>query len=426
MGSASNGIVARARIRLGTLIRQVPWPVVVAAALLGINTLATGAGDPEPDALPGTDPRVGVAAAAAGPRFVAESPVPEALIPMLRLPFPSGVVVQCTQGNNAAAGHTHSLPQNLHALDFANRTASEVAVVAAAAGEVAYTVESAIEDPGSGGGYGNQVRVRHEHGLYTLYSHLARVDVEVGDAVVAGQQLGTMGKTGLAGDRHLHFSLHHGVITARGVPPTIEIPALLVAEMSPRGSPDFAYLGSGDVRCSADGDPWSGAIYGSENDGGRPRPGPASEALALELEAAAARLREAAERRTRLWRFFLTPRTTPAEARRFLEPYLEQHPDEPVVQYAWAVEVEMPAENWREALASLAIAEHLVEAPHRYEPWIPGWVENQRGAIALARHRSAEAELHFSRAFALYDSPEVAEFARLKKERMALPTMGNP
>jgi hypothetical protein len=56
----------------------------------------------------------------------------------LRMPFPAGVVVLCAQGNGSAPGRTHSLPQNLHALDFSNRAMSVVPIVAAAAGTVVY------------------------------------------------------------------------------------------------------------------------------------------------------------------------------------------------------------------------------------------------------------------------------------------------
>lgn len=55
--------------------------------------------------------------------------------------------------------------------------------------------------------YGNTVIVDHGYGLQTLYSHLSRIDVEVGQAVDAGQRLGLSGETGLAGGDHLHFAV---------------------------------------------------------------------------------------------------------------------------------------------------------------------------------------------------------------------------
>jgi len=55
--------------------------------------------------------------------------------------------------------------------------------------------------------YGNTVIVDHGLGLQTLYAHLSRVEVKVGDAVEKGQQLGRTGNTGLAIGDHLHFEV---------------------------------------------------------------------------------------------------------------------------------------------------------------------------------------------------------------------------
>jgi hypothetical protein len=55
------------------------------------------------------------------------------------------------------------------------------------------------------GGYGNLVEVQHIGGLSTRYAHLERIDVAVGDPVVAGDVVGTIGCTGLCTAPHLHF-----------------------------------------------------------------------------------------------------------------------------------------------------------------------------------------------------------------------------
>lgn len=55
--------------------------------------------------------------------------------------------------------------------------------------------------------YGNTVIVDHGYGLQTFYSHLSRIDVEVGQAVDGGRRLGLSGETGLAGGDHLHFAV---------------------------------------------------------------------------------------------------------------------------------------------------------------------------------------------------------------------------
>ncbi len=59
--------------------------------------------------------------------------------------------------------------------------------------------------------YGNTVILDHGLGLFSMYSHLSRIDVKVGDRVEKGKPLGLTGTTGLAGGDHLHFAiLIHG------------------------------------------------------------------------------------------------------------------------------------------------------------------------------------------------------------------------
>ena len=59
-------------------------------------------------------------------------------------------------------------------------------------------------------GYGNVVLVDVGGGYSTLYAHLARADVRVGEWVVAGRRLGLAGCTGSCTGTHLHFELRHG------------------------------------------------------------------------------------------------------------------------------------------------------------------------------------------------------------------------
>jgi len=60
---------------------------------------------------------------------------------------------------------------------------------------------------GWGGGYGNHVIIDHGNGFQTLYAHLAKIYVNVGDDVEQGQVIGLMGATGRATGVHLHFEI---------------------------------------------------------------------------------------------------------------------------------------------------------------------------------------------------------------------------
>jgi murein DD-endopeptidase MepM/ murein hydrolase activator NlpD len=81
--------------------------------------------------------------------------------------------------------------------------------------DLAVTVASPVTASNSGrvlwaddlGIYGNCVILDHGYGVASLYGHLSRIDVKVGELVRAGQQLGLSGSTGLAGGDHLHFAI---------------------------------------------------------------------------------------------------------------------------------------------------------------------------------------------------------------------------
>lgn len=60
-------------------------------------------------------------------------------------------------------------------------------------------------------GYGLVVVLDHGDHYYTLYAHLGKVDVKVGEAVTRGQVIGVVGETGLSDEQTLYFELrHHG------------------------------------------------------------------------------------------------------------------------------------------------------------------------------------------------------------------------
>jgi murein DD-endopeptidase MepM/ murein hydrolase activator NlpD len=56
-------------------------------------------------------------------------------------------------------------------------------------------------------GYGLVVKLRHQHGIVTMYAHLSRAFVRKGDRVAEGQLIGRAGCTGSCTGVHLHFQV---------------------------------------------------------------------------------------------------------------------------------------------------------------------------------------------------------------------------
>jgi len=57
------------------------------------------------------------------------------------------------------------------------------------------------------GGYGNCVRIAHANNFETLYGHLSRISVKVGQEVAVGQKIGEIGSTGHSTGNHLHYEV---------------------------------------------------------------------------------------------------------------------------------------------------------------------------------------------------------------------------
>jgi murein DD-endopeptidase MepM/ murein hydrolase activator NlpD len=73
-------------------------------------------------------------------------------------------------------------------------------VAAAASGRVTFAARAK-------GGWGKLVVVSHTGGTRTLYAHMSRIDVRVGQRLSVGQQLGLVGSSGHSTGPHLHFEV---------------------------------------------------------------------------------------------------------------------------------------------------------------------------------------------------------------------------
>jgi LysM repeat protein len=60
---------------------------------------------------------------------------------------------------------------------------------------------------GWNGGYGNYIVIKHSNGTQTLYAHLSKDSVSVGDTVTQGEVIGLLGSTGESTGPHVHFEI---------------------------------------------------------------------------------------------------------------------------------------------------------------------------------------------------------------------------
>jgi murein DD-endopeptidase MepM/ murein hydrolase activator NlpD len=57
------------------------------------------------------------------------------------------------------------------------------------------------------GGYGNFMMISHPNGVETLYAHMSRTAVSVGQEVAQGETIGWIGMTGMTTGPHVHFEI---------------------------------------------------------------------------------------------------------------------------------------------------------------------------------------------------------------------------
>ncbi|MBW4484988.1 MAG: M23 family metallopeptidase [Tildeniella torsiva UHER 1998/13D] len=70
------------------------------------------------------------------------------------------------------------------------------------------TAEGVVVRADYNGGYGNHVRIDHGYNYETLYGHLSKLEVNIGDRVKRGDIVGYLGSTGRSSGPHLHYSVY--------------------------------------------------------------------------------------------------------------------------------------------------------------------------------------------------------------------------
>lgn len=74
--------------------------------------------------------------------------------------------------------------------------------------------DGVVASAGPRGGYGIAVVIRHPDGMSTTYAHLDSVGVTAGTTVLAGDDIGRVGSSGLSTGPHLHFEVRLGGVPA--------------------------------------------------------------------------------------------------------------------------------------------------------------------------------------------------------------------
>lgn len=134
--------------------------------------------------------------------------VPDGAMPKVQLWSPTSYIIRKTPdaGAVSATGNfawptsgiiTQYFRWYHNGVDIANSSAPSV--LAADAGTV--VVSGWVDNAG----FGNRVIIDHGNGYKTLYGHLQKIYVTVGQTVNRGDQVGQMGSTGRSTGTHLHF-----------------------------------------------------------------------------------------------------------------------------------------------------------------------------------------------------------------------------
>lgn len=85
------------------------------------------------------------------------------------------------------------------------------------------TASGVITKVGWNGGYGLMVEIFHQEGVSTIYAHLSKILVSVGQEVKKGEIIGNVGMTGVATDPHVHYEVR---IAGSPVDPSPYLPGL--------------------------------------------------------------------------------------------------------------------------------------------------------------------------------------------------------
>lgn len=73
---------------------------------------------------------------------------------------------------------------------------------------ISAAADGTVIDAGPASGFGMWVRIQHVDGTVTVYGHVNEALVSVGQQVMAGDEIATVGNRGFSTGPHLHFEVH--------------------------------------------------------------------------------------------------------------------------------------------------------------------------------------------------------------------------
>jgi murein DD-endopeptidase MepM/ murein hydrolase activator NlpD len=103
-----------------------------------------------------------------------------------------------------SSGFTHS---RFHPILKTSRPHLGVDYAAPVGTPVRASGNGVVTHAGWSGGYGKTVKIRHPNGYETLYGHLSRIVVKVGQRVEQAEVIGNVGTTGLSTGPHLDYRM---------------------------------------------------------------------------------------------------------------------------------------------------------------------------------------------------------------------------
>jgi len=104
--------------------------------------------------------------------------------------WPTNGIITSTFGERRR-GHIHG------GLDIANNVGTDVKA----------TAEGVVIFASRNMGFGNEIIIHHGFGFLTVYAHLNKILVSVGDEVIKGQVIAELGNTGYSTGPHLHYEV---------------------------------------------------------------------------------------------------------------------------------------------------------------------------------------------------------------------------